>query len=89
MSIQSANDPKGSQQRHGFVVSPLDLPEDWSSAYKVLRVLRPNLIAEEFLKDRARLISEGYRLIGVKISGEVIAVASYLITPHPTYFHSS
>lgn len=86
MNIQPATNLKDDQSGQDFAVSALDSPEDWSSACKVLRVLRPNLSGEEFLNDRTRLISEGYHLIGVKVLNEVVAVASYLITPHPTYF---
>jgi GNAT superfamily N-acetyltransferase len=40
----------------------------------------------QFVADRHRLTAEGYRLIGVKIDGAIIAIASYVITPHPVYY---
>jgi GNAT superfamily N-acetyltransferase len=67
-----------------FVVV-LESSEEWSAAAGVLRVLRPNLSDEAFLRDRDRLVAEGYRLIGVKADNAVVAVGSYVITPHPIY----
>lgn len=86
MTIQESKNLNSSQQAPSFALSELGSPDDWLSASRVLLVLRPNLNSEEFLKDRPRLISEGYRLIGIKVLDQVVAVASYLITPHPIYY---
>lgn len=60
--------------------------QDWRDTAIVLQVLRPRLDIEAFVSDRKRLTSEGYRLIGLKVAEETVAVASYVLTPHPIHF---
>lgn len=64
----------------------LQSEKDWLEAAEVLKVLRPNLQTKAFVEDRLRLLAEGYRLVGVRVDNQVVAVASYIITPHPTYY---
>jgi GNAT superfamily N-acetyltransferase len=59
---------------------------DWREAGRVLKVLRPGLDIEAFAQDRDRLKDEGYRLIGIRHEGALVAVGSYVITPHPVHF---
>ncbi|HMO02641.1 MAG TPA: GNAT family N-acetyltransferase [Oligoflexia bacterium] len=73
-------------QMQNSVIAELHSDQDWLAAATVLRVLRPQLDIDSFVKDRARLTSEGYRLIGIKVNDEVVAIASYIITPHSSYF---
>ncbi len=68
------------------ITRSLDSDEEWSQSADVLTVLRPNLDRNQFVADRARLTAEGYRLIAVKIDKAIVAVASYIITPHPVYY---
>jgi GNAT superfamily N-acetyltransferase len=84
LSQQRSENKKISVQ-NGTVIE-LQSDEDWLAGASVLQVLRPELDADVFVNDRVRITSEGYRLIGLKVGGEIVAVASYIITPHPIYY---
>lgn len=63
----------------------VDEPE-WREAASVLCVLRPGLEANEFVLQRERLRREGYRLLGASRGEGILAVASYILLPHPVYY---
>ena len=69
----------------GSITRVLDSEEEWSQSADVITVLRPNLDKNQFVADRHRLTAEGYRLVAVKVDGAIVAIASYVITPHPVY----
>jgi GNAT superfamily N-acetyltransferase len=70
----------------GSITRSLDSDKEWSQAADVLTALRPNLDRNQFVADRHRLTAEGYRLIAVKMDGAIVAIVSYVITPHPVYY---
>lgn len=57
---------------------------DWQKAYPILKTLRADLIEDHFLSNRESLISNGYTLIGLFDSGELISVAGVDLYPHIT-----
>lgn len=70
-----------SPERHVEVLE-IATEQDWRSAGEALKILRPDLDVETFVSSRSELVSMGYRLIGAKIEGEVVSVASFTISPH-------
>jgi GNAT superfamily N-acetyltransferase len=69
-----------------MLIKKLASAEDWSNAFEVIKVLRPNLESSAFLDCRERLINEGYNLIAVTLEDKVVSIASYIICPHPVYY---
>ena len=66
-------------------IRELKTEEDWVAAWPVLRQLRRSLARERFLLNRERLLSEGYRLIGLYADGALTAVAGFVFYPHVTH----
>ena len=55
---------------------------DWKSAGEALLTLRPTLDIEAFVSNQGRLVTDGYRMIGVRAEGRILSVASFTISPH-------
>ena len=69
-------------ERGAGQIVTLTSESEWRSAADVLRTLRPNLDAEQFVARRAQLSSEGYFLLGFRLGERVVSIASYAISPH-------
>ena len=54
----------------------LELPEaDLAESFKVMRELRTHLSQEQYLERLTEMRSRGYRLLALKVEGEIVALA--------------
>jgi GNAT superfamily N-acetyltransferase len=57
---------------------------EWREAHPVLQTLRPDLDLNAFLARRVELISQGYRLFGIRNQERIVSVAGVVTSPHIT-----
>ena len=64
--------------------SELKTAEEWTEAWPIVHSLRTNLTQEQFLSNRANLISNGYHLFGLRDEGRLVSVAGLTMYPRLT-----
>jgi ribosomal protein S18 acetylase RimI-like enzyme len=69
-------------ERNPIEILRLTSESEWREAAAVMQVLRPTLEVEPFAGRRIQLQDEGYCLLGIRMDGRMVAIASYTISPH-------
>jgi GNAT superfamily N-acetyltransferase len=56
-------------------------PEVWQEACAIISTFRADLDVEKTLQMRSVLLDGGYNLVGLRINGELLSVAGFVVTP--------
>jgi GNAT superfamily N-acetyltransferase len=81
--VRKSEEPQEDRKRDGC--TELLSERDWLLGWSALTTLRPNLTQEDFLARKSQLQLDGYHLVGLFKSGNVVSVASYTVSPHPVF----